>query len=726
MAHRGRLNVLAHNLGRAYETIWREFEGASSIEAVTTIPQGGTGDVKYHHGAQGTYQLPNDSSVIVRLESNPSHLEYVSPVVEGATRAVQTSRQGPHAHIDNNAAIPIILHGDAAFPAQGVVAETLNLQALDGYQVGGTLHLIQNNQVGFTTDPEEARSTRWASDLAKGFDVPIIHVNADDVAACVVGRAARLRLPPGVRPRRRHRPHRLPALRPQRGRRARLHAARDGGQDQGEDAGARDLRRRSSSSRACSRRMRPTRSPRRSGTAWPSATARSRRSSRTPPPSSRPAATSSTARPRPRSRPRSRPTACSGSTTTCCTCRTASTSIPSCSSSSSAGATPIGPDGGIDWAHAEALAFASLLSEGTPVRLTGQDVERGTFSQRHLVLHDVKTGQRVSPIQQLPGALAPMELHNSPLSEVACLGFEYGYSMEAPETLVLWEAQFGDFINSAQVIVDQFIISALAKWGQTTRLTLLLPHGYEGSGPEHSSARLERFLTLAAEGNMRVANLTTPAQYFHLLRRQARVAKQRPLIIMTPKSLLRLPQATSRIEHLSESRFFPVLSEPRIDEEKVTRLVLCSGKVFYDLKGHATRENNEGVAISRVELLYPFPQSQIEEEIARYPNLREVVWAQEEPRNMGARAHMSPRLLQMLPSSLEFGYIGRPERASPGEGYPAAHTMEQTRIIRTALDLSVPVSVNPAKAPGERLAPASALSSATLGDRACRSGGRKT
>ena len=362
----------------------------------------------------------------------------------------------------------------------------------------------------------------------------------------------------------------------------------------------------------------------------------------------------------------------------------------------------IGPDGGIDWAHAEALAFASLLSEGTPVRLTGQDVERGTFSQRHLVLHDVKTGQRVSPIQSLPGALAPMELHNSPLSEIACLGFEYGYSMEAPETLVLWEAQFGDFINSAQVIVDQFIISALAKWGQTTRLTLLLPHGYEGSGPEHSSARLERFLTLAAEGNMRVANLTTPAQYFHLLRRQARVAKQRPLIIMTPKSLLRLPQATSRIEHLSESRFFPVLSEPRIDEEKVTRLVLCSGKIFYDLKGHATRENNEGVAISRVELLYPFPQSQIEEEIARYPNLREVVWAQEEPRNMGARAHMSPRLLQMLPSSLEFGYIGRPERASPGEGYPAAHTMEQTRIIRTALDLSVPVSVNPAKAPGER------------------------
>jgi 2-oxoglutarate dehydrogenase E1 component len=267
---------------------------------------------------------------------------------------------------------------------------------------------------------------------------------------------------------------------------------------------------------------------------------------------------------------------------------------------------------------------------------------------------------------------------------------------------VLWEAQFGDFVNSAQVIIDQFIVSALSKWGQTTRLTLLLPHGYEGSGPEHSSARLERFLILAAEGNIRVANLTTPAQYFHLLRRQARVAKQRPLVIMTPKSLLRMPQATSRIEHLSEARFYPVLSEPRIDEEKVTRLVLCTGKIYYDLKGHATRENNEGVAISRVELLYPFPQQQILDEVARYPNLREVAWVQEEPRNMGARAHMSPRMLHILPSHLEFGYVGRPERASPGEGYPAAHTVEQTRIIRTALDVSNPVSVNPVKLPGER------------------------
>jgi 2-oxoglutarate dehydrogenase E1 component len=701
MAHRGRLNVLAHNLGRAYETIWREFEGASSIEAVTTIPQGGTGDVKYHHGAQGTYQLPNDSSVIVRLESNPSHLEYVSPVVEGATRAVQTTRQGPHAHIDNNAAIPIILHGDAAFPAQGVVAEALNLQALDGYQVGGTLHLIQNNQVGFTTDPEEARSTRWASDLAKGFDVPIIHVNADDVAACVA--AVRLAF----------------AFRQEFGhdvvidligyRRFGHNEADEPAYTQPEMSATIKTKtpvREIFASQLVERGvMSQEESDAIAKEIWDGMAERHRelkeelshgqteqptggyQLDRSPSPEVKTAVSSD----RLQSLNEDLLRLPEGFNV-----------HPKLLKQLERRRDTVGPDGGIDWAQAEALAFASLLSEGTPVRLTGQDSERGTFSQRHLVLHDVRTGQRVSPIQQLPGALAPMELHNSPLSEVACLGFEYGYSMEAPETLVLWEAQFGDFINSAQVIVDQFIISALAKWGQTTRLTLLLPHGYEGSGPEHSSARLERFLMLAAEGNMRVANLTTPAQYFHLLRRQARVAKQRPLIIMTPKSLLRLPQATSRIEHLAESRFFPVLSEPRIDEEKVTRLVLCSGKIFYDLKGHATRENNEGVAISRVELLYPFPQTQIEEEIARYPNLREVAWVQEEPRNMGARAHMSPRMLQMLPSSLEFGYIGRPERASPGEGYPAAHTMEQTRIIRTALDLSIPVSVNPAKAPGER------------------------
>ncbi len=369
-----------------------------------------------------------------------------------------------------------------------------------------------------------------------------------------------------------------------------------------------------------------------------------------------------------------------------------------------AGREPDRAGGGILWAHGEALAFASLLTEGIPIRLTGQDAERGTFSQRHLVLHDPKTGQEHCPIQHLPGALAPMELHNSPLSEMGCLGFEYGYSQEAPETLVLWEAQFGDFANGAQVIIDQFIVSGLAKWGQTSRLTLLLPHGYEGSGPEHSSARLERFLQLAAEGNIRVANPTTPAQYFHLLRRQARVAKQRPLVVMTPKSLLRLPQATSTAQELCEGRFQPVLPEAGSggDPAEVRRLILCSGKIYYELAGHESRAENPYVAIGRVELLYPFPQAEILSLVERYPKLEEVVWVQEEPRNMGARAHMSPRLMQILPEHLRFGYIGRPERAASGEGYPVAHADEQNRIITTALNVREAVSQYPRKLPGER------------------------
>jgi multifunctional 2-oxoglutarate metabolism enzyme len=362
----------------------------------------------------------------------------------------------------------------------------------------------------------------------------------------------------------------------------------------------------------------------------------------------------------------------------------------------------LGDAGGIVWAHAESLAFASLLTEGIPIRLTGQDSQRGTFSQRHLVLHDPKTGQQHCSMQHLPGSLAPMELHNSPLSEMACLGFEYGYSQEGPETLVLWEAQFGDFVNGAQVIIDQFIVSGMAKWGQTSRLTLLLPHGYEGSGPEHSSARLERFLQLAAEGNIRVANPTTPAQYFHLLRRQARIAKQRPLVVMTPKSLLRLPQATSHLSELAEGRFQPVLPEPDIDPQGIERLILCSGKVYYDLVGHADRTAASKIAIARMELMYPFPQGEVLKLVESFPKLREVVWAQEEPRNMGARAFMSPRLLQILPEHLDFGYIGRQERAASGEGYPIAHSLEQNRIVSTALDITQPVSQYPRKLPGER------------------------
>jgi 2-oxoglutarate dehydrogenase E1 component len=716
MAHRGRLNVLAHNLGRSYDTIFAEFEGASILEAVTTIPQGGTGDVKYHHGTHGSYRLPDGEAIRVNLESNPSHLEYVSPVVEGATRAAQTTSRGPHAHQDTNAAMPIVIHGDASFPAQGVVAETLNLQALDGYQVGGTLHLIQNNQIGFTTDPDDARSTRWASDLAKGFDVPIIHVNADDVPACIS--AVRLAF----------------AFRQEFGhdvlidligyRRFGHNESDEPAYTQPEMYATIKAKKRVAelwADRLVDERVVSTEEvERQAQEVWDNLTILHQRLKtkiaaaveqgteehgtgeyqldRSPSPEV------DTAVPAARLRELGEELLRSPEGFTVHPKLVRQLDRRREALAVEDGASPDGsPSVRIDWAHAEALAFASLLTEGTPIRLTGQDTERGTFSQRHMVLHDAKTGQTVCPIQSLPDAQAPFELHNSPLSELACLGFEYGYSQEAPETFVLWEAQYGDFVNAAQVIIDQFLVSGLAKWGQTSRLTLLLPHGYEGSGPEHSSARLERFLALAAEGNIRVASLTTPAQYFHLLRRQALVAKQRPLVIMTPKSLLRLPQATNLLADLAEnSRFHPVLAEPGVQDDEVTRLVLCTGKIYYDLVGHPEREANPGVAVGRVELLYPFPESQILELIRRYPRLDEVVWVQEEPRNIGAREHMFPRLTQIMPPEIHFGFIGRPERASPGEGYPAAHMTEQSRIITTAIDLRQPISPFPRKTPGER------------------------
>ncbi len=707
MAHRGRLNVLAHNLGRPYDSIFAEFEGSSTLEPITTLPQGGTGDVKYHHGAQGSYSLGGRDgfeSIIVRLESNPSHLEFVAPVAAGATRAAQTTRQGPHAHQDTNAAIPVILHGDAAFPGQGVVAETLNLQALDGYTVGGTIHLIQNNQVGFTTDPDDARSTTYASDLAKGFDVPIIHVNADDVAACIS--AVRLAFafrqefghdvlidligyrrfghneadePAYTQPEMYQVIKKHPSVRE-------LFARQLVDQSVVSEKDASEMTDEvwsvlSDSHQQLKERIAAAKDVEHATGEY--------QLDRTPSPEVKTAV----AEDRLKVLNEELLTVPDGFTV-----------HPKLVKQLEQRREAVVNGEGFVWAHAEALAFATLLTEGIPIRLTGQDTERGTFSQRHLVLHDPKTGQEHCAMQHLPGALSPMELHNSPLSEMACVGFEYGYSQEGPETLVLWEAQFGDFVNSAQVIIDQFIASGLAKWGQTSRLTLLLPHAYEGSGPEHSSARLERFLQLAAEGNIRVANLTTPAQYFHLLRRQARIAKQRPLVIMTPKSLLRLPQAASRLSDLIEGRFQPVLGDPNAGTDAVTRLVLCTGKIYYDLLATKARDEaaSEHVAIGRVELLYPFPQTEILNIVAQYPNLREVVWVQEEPRNMGARAYMSPRLLQVLPENLTFGYIGRPERAASGEGYPIAHATEQHRILATALDLKQTVSQFPRKLPGER------------------------
>jgi 2-oxoglutarate dehydrogenase E1 component len=646
--------------------------------------------VKYHLGAEGGYLTAEDEEVRVILSPNPSHLEAVNPVITGRTRADQTDRSRPMATVNHESTLPVLIHGDAAFAAQGVVAETFNLARLAGYATGGTIHLIANNQVGFTTGPQEGRSTEYSSDLAKGFDVPIIHVNADDPEACLA--AARLAMmyrarfghdvvidlvgyrryghnegdePAYTQPTMYAAVAVHPTVRE-------LYQARlvEGGVISEADADARvaeahgDLVARQETLRR--------------GAAEPESELD--RGSEALPPED--VGEPETAVPLDRLR----------------------------ELNAGLGAVPDGftvnsklakqlerramaldaEEPHVEWAHAELLAFATLLAEGTPIRLTGQDTVRGTFSQRHAGLFDATNGARHVPLQHLPGSKASFELHNSPLSEYACLGFEYGYAVATPEALVLWEAQYGDFVNGAEIIIDQFLTSGLAKWRQTSRLTLLLPHGYEGSGPEHSSARLERFLALGAEGNIRVVYPTTPAQYFHLLRRQARHQDARPLVVMTPKSLLRLPAAASRPSELAYGAFSAVLDDPRYVSDsaaagRIGRLLLCSGKVYYDLIGGEDFAAASDVAVVRVERLYPFPAEELQRVLDRYPGVESVAWVQEEPRNMGARKFVLPRIRQLVPYRIPLGDISRPERSRPAEGYPATHHAEQARIVREAL-----------------------------------------
>jgi 2-oxoglutarate dehydrogenase E1 component len=694
MAHRGRLSVLAHNLGRSVESILAEFEGSKQIDAVkavAAIPHGGTGDVKYHYGHRGVYETADEKKISVRLYPNPSHLEFVDPVVTGGTRFLQQDFEGAELSHDFKRAVPVLLHGDAAFPAQGVVAETLNLQSLPGYTTGGTVHLIQNNQVGFTTDPGDARSTPYAADMAKGFNVPIIHVNADDVEACI----AAVRLAMAYRERwcrdvvidvigyRRfgHNETDEPAYTQPTAAAAikshppvsELYAEKliEEGTVSAEEVGKASDERHAEMSGALKRLREKMEAGEYEDPTVTGTTQTGELLDRTASPPVHTAVEAAKLRAineellrtpegfnvhRKLRRPLQRRTEAL-------------------------------EHGGIDFGQAEALAFGTLLTDGVHIRLTGQDTERGTFSHRHLVLHDENTGLEYTPMQHLDDASAPFELYNSPLSETACLGFEYGYSAASPSALVLWEAQFGDFANAGQVIIDSFIVSGESKWGQSTRLTLLLPHGYEGSGPEHSSARIERFLALGAEGNIRIANPTTAAQYFHLLRRQALIKKPRPLIVFTPKGLLRHAGAAATLSELTDGELQFILDDPRAQErkEKVERLVLCTGKVYYDMDGNDRREGAENVAIARVEVLYPFAREQLERLIASYPNLKEIAWVQEEPRNMGAWKVMSRRMPDVLPEGVALTYIGRQGRASPGEGYSGTHAREQERIVLTAL-----------------------------------------
>ena len=690
MAHRGRLNVLAHIVGLPLESILAEFEAGRGA----TRRQRGENeidDVKYHLGASGTHETAY-GDVAVTLMPNPSHLEAVDPVVEGRARAEQTDHSGPTVRLDSSVTLSILIHGDAAFTGQGVVAETFNLSRLPGYSNGGTIHLIANNQVGFTTSVSEARSTTWASDLAKGFDLPIIHVNADDPEAC------------------------LAAIRLAMAYRAEFDGdvvidlvgyRRYGHNETDEPSYSQPLMYQAIAEHPSVRELYASalvadHAISASDANELVADARKELTSRQAAVRKRHAdpALDRGDEELPQERPAEPATAVTRKALLALNAELHA--IPDSFSVNPKLVRQIdrrrvaldSEEPAIEWGHAETLAFGSLMADGVPIRLSGQDTVRGTFSQRHQTLVDTKTGASWTPIHHLSTNQASFEVINSPLSEFATMGFEYGYAVTAQRVLVLWEAQFGDFANGAEIVIDQFVIAGLAKWRQTSRLTLLLPHGYEGQGPEHSSARLERFLALGAEGNIRVAYPTTAGQYFHLLRRQGLHPELRPLVVMTPKSLLRLSEASSSIADLSSGTWSPVLDDPeRLTDAAagaVRRVILCSGKIYYDLALSEYRPEFPDLALVRVEQLYPFPTEALGWVLARYPGATQVSWVQEEPRNMGARKFVLPRIRSIVPLEIPLGDVSRPERSRPAEGYPAAHAAEQARIVRDAFGADSP------------------------------------
>jgi 2-oxoglutarate decarboxylase len=680
MAHRGRLNVIAHVVNVPYEEVLTEFEAAQYRGELGDDDV--MGDVKYHHGATGEFTTAKNKTIRVTLAHNPSHLEAVDPVVEGSTRALQTDHSHGTPSQDLKRAVPVLIHGDAAFTGQGIISEVFNLQSLPGYQTGGTIHLIANNQIGFTTDVADARSTRYASDLAKGFDVPIVHVNADDVEACIAAvhfavdfrRAfARDVLIDLIGYRRfGHNEQDEPAYtQPQMTEKVKSHpTVRELFANKLVNQGILTAEQAQAFVDEAAERLQQARKTVK-GTMASHLHGRKMSGSNT---------FDGTA---PAPVERAQLLVWCDALATVPDGFTINRKLRAQFERRKA---TIEEKGIVDWGTAESLAFASLLTQGTPVRLTGQDTERGTFSHRHDVLHDPATGATWIPLQHLSEPQASFEIHNSPLSEYACMGFEYGYSTQEPRALVLWEAQYGDFFNGAQIVVDQFVAAGQAKWGQTSRLTLLLPHGYEGSGPEHSSARLERFLQLVAEGNLRVAYPSTASNYYHLLRMQACSPLAVPLVVMTPKSLLRAESAAGKLDDMAGGTFAPVLDDPRtLDKNAIERLILCSGKIYHDLVAHELYGSLRKTALVRIELLAPLPAHEINAVLAGYPTLKKIVWVQEEPKNMGARAFVRRRLLESKRYEFDIEYIGRGYRASPSEGYPGQHAVEQERIVTAAL-----------------------------------------
>jgi 2-oxoglutarate dehydrogenase E1 component len=685
MAHRGRLSVLAEVLGKPVPEIFAELRRAGAAESVPPSERsdlGWTGDVTYHLGARTAYQDGQPVAMLVDLAPNPSHLEYVNPVVEGMCRAADERRHEAGAPVrDEDKSIPLLIHGDAAFAAEGIVAETLNLSRIVGYRTGGTIHVITNNQLGFTTPPSSARSTMYASDLAKGYEIPIVHVNADDPDACI----AAIRLAHSYR-QRFHKDFLIDLI----------GYRRWGHNEADEPTFTQPLLYRKIQSHPTVRTIYAERLARQGEVSAAEAEQMLRTATaRLQELFQKPAPTDDDPMPPAETVAAATPTVTAVSAERLKRLNTALLTLPPGFTVNpklvrwmERRRTALEPEGLIDWPHADALAFASLLADGTPIRLTGQDTERGTFSQRHLVLHDAQTGTTFVPLQVLPEAQASFEVYDSPLAEAAPLGFEYGYSIQARDALVLWEAQFGDFANVAQVLIDQFISSGQVKWGQTSSLVLLLPHGLEGQGPEHSSARVERFLQLAAQNNLRIANCTTSAQYFHLLRRQAALlwSDPRPLVIFTPKSLLRHPLAASQLSDLTIGGFQPIIDDvaARSRSSEITRLILCSGRVFVDLTSSSARGEHPETALVRIEELYPFPSEELEEVIAGYPKLREVLWVQEEPKNMGAWTFVAPRIRRLLPEEMSFTYVGRPERASPAVGTHDLYRAEQQQLVAAA------------------------------------------
>ncbi len=690
MTHRGRLNVLAHIFDKPYEDIIGGFAEGHFAQLATLEASGWMTDVKYHQGARIDRDTDGDGTADVRILMlpNPSHLEMVDPVVVGAVRAMQDAAGS------NTASMGVVVHGDAAFAGQGVVGETLNLAQLPGYRTGGTIHIIGNNQIGFTTDPEDGYSTEHPSDIARGFDIPVVHVNADDVQACVA--AAKLAIAyrqtfhkdflidlVGYR-RFGHNENDEPGFtQPVIYKHIKRHrTVRNRWADAVVTAGAADRDEADSMPAAQTAEFQAIKkkidSERAEKPDAPPDLGLSRRrfhglehaDSAVPEPELKKINKHINSPP------------------------DWFTPHPTVARLLKRRSSALSNGGTVDWGHAEALAIGSILNDGHDIRLTGQDVRRGTFSHRHAALYDYETGD---PWVALHGfGKSNFWINNSPLSEVATVGFEQGYSVMSSGSLIIWEAQFGDFINNAQSVVDELVVSARDKWDQKSGLVLLLPHGYEGQGPNHSHAHIERFLALAAKNNMRIAYPTTAAQYFHLLRSQAAMLQEDPipLIVMTGKSLLRHPLAAAKGKQLSSGGFRPVIryQRPGTRLEEVKKIVFCTGKVFVDVVSHEDFENSEGISLIRFEELYPYPEHHVERELKKLPGAEEFIWLQEEPQNRGAWSFMRPRIMRSLPEGARLRYVGRPATPSPAEGSNWLHKMQQEHLAKVILGTEEPVA----------------------------------